>query len=132
MRRSAATIGGFVLALGMTAAGSAVAATQRADTSATASVSAQSCEPTKEIHVHHNAAGLRYVECHRTSGGRRQSSVALWLWDNKTDGKCASGYVAIGDQWGHSWAWCSTREHSPKLISGWHNGSDAHVYLTLT
>ncbi len=94
-------------------------------------VRAQTCQAARDIQVNHNAAGLRYIECHRGSGSNRESSTALWLWDNKTDGRCASAYVVIG-RWSHSWAWCSTRHHSPRLISGWHRGADAKVYLSLT
>lgn len=97
---------------------------------ASGQVQAQACSKARDIRVNNNAAGLRYIECHRGSGSKRESSTALWLWDNKHDGKCAIGRVRIGS-WQHIWSWCDESHHSPKLISGWHRGADAKVYLSL-
>jgi hypothetical protein len=99
---------------------------------ASAAVSAQSCSGTRYIYLPdkaHRVVSMSYTECHRTSNGTKQSSTAMWLWDNRDgDGLCATGTVRIGS-WSHSWSWCDATKHSPKLISGWHNGSDAKVTL---
>lgn len=87
------------------------------------------CSGPRDIRYDHNAgAGLRYVECHRGSGRHRESSVTLWLWDDRTDGKCAQAWVGIG-RWQHFFGWCSTRHHGPKLVTCWHPGGDARVRL---
>jgi hypothetical protein len=96
------------------------------------SASASSCSGTRYIYVPdkaHRVASMSYTECHRTVNGTKQSSTAMWLWDNLDgDGLCATGTVRIGS-WSHSWSWCDATQHSPKLISGWHNGADAKVTL---
>ena len=99
---------------------------------AEAAVTAQSCSGTRYIYLPdkaHRVVSMSYTECHRTSSGKKQSSTAMWLWDNRDgDGLCATGTVRIGS-WVHSWSWCDATKHSPKLVSGWHNGSDAKVTL---
>jgi hypothetical protein len=96
------------------------------------SASANTCSGTRYIYVPdkaHRVASMSYVECRRTVNGIKQSSTAMWLWDNRDgDGLCATGTVRIGG-WSHSWSWCDATQHSPKLTSGWHNGADAKVTL---
>lgn len=76
---------------------------------------------------------MSVIECQRTYKGKKQSSTAMWLWDNRAgDKKCAYGQTVIGKgktAWSHIWRWCNTKRHSPKYISGWHNGADAKVWL---
>lgn len=130
-RRAALIVALAVLSgLSLTTPAGAAAPAGQAPSAHAAQWRANQCSGPRDIRVHHNAAGLRYIECHRGSGRHRESSVALWLWDNKTDGKCAQAYVRIG-RWQHWWSWCSTRHHSPRLISGWHPGGDAKVSLSL-
>ncbi|MFF7889279.1 hypothetical protein ACH40F_51825 [Streptomyces sp. NPDC020794] len=106
---------------------------------ASRSASAISCSGWKTIHVNHNAAGEQYMECDRTVNGHKQTSAALYLWDNKADGKCAETYLAAGfshwnglnKTWDHWYSWCSTTHHSPKIQTGWHSGNDVEVSLQL-
>jgi hypothetical protein len=97
-----------------------------------AAAAAQTCTKTRYIYLPdkaHRVVSMSYIECHRTYKGKKQSSTAMWLWDNKDhDGLCATGTVHIGS-WVHSWSWCDATKHSPKLTSGWHNGADAKAIL---
>src|SRR4051812_39958736 len=82
---------------------------------------AQSCSSARYIYLpdkRHRVVSMSYIECHRSNDGVRQSSTALWLWDNRDgDGLCATATVRIGG-WAHNWSWCNATRHSPKLISG--------------
>ncbi|MFE6774972.1 hypothetical protein [Streptomyces sp. NPDC057702] len=102
------------------------------------SVSAEgTCTGWRTIQVDHNAAGLKYRECDRYSGSRTQTKAQLYLWDNKTDGKIAQGYVETGSNSGGSWhrsweryyAWGDVKHHSPLVDTGWHKGHDVQVLL---
>jgi hypothetical protein len=92
---------------------------------------------TKSIYLPNKArrvVSLKYIECKRTYKGKKQSSTAMWLWDNKPKDKiCAVGRTDIRNgkkNWHHSWGpWCNNKRSSPKYISGWHNGADAKVRL---
>jgi hypothetical protein len=77
---------------------------------------------------------MSVIECQRTYRGKKQSSTAMWLWDNKAkDKKCAYGKTVIPNgkkkAWSHTWHWCNAKHGSGKYISGWHNGADAKIYL---
>jgi hypothetical protein len=93
----------------------------------------------KEIHLKNDAGSAKYLECDRTVSGHKQTSATLYLWDNKTDGKCTNAYVVTGtshwsgidSSWTHWYAWCSTAKHSPALRTGWHSGNDVEVTLQL-
>ncbi|MDT3397951.1 hypothetical protein RKE29_15080 [Streptomyces sp. B1866] len=110
-----------------------------AATAAQSSSAAVSCSQWKVIQVSHNAAGVKYRECDRKVNGKKQTSAALYIWDNKKDGKCAEVYVAAGfshwygldTTWDHWYAWCSTSHHSPEIKTGWHKGDDVQVSLQL-
>jgi hypothetical protein len=126
---TAAMIGGSVMAFGSpaVAAGTGATSARAAEVGA-----AQTCSGTRYIYLPDQAnrvVSMSYIECWRTYNGTKQSSTEMWLWDNKEgDGLCATGTVRIGD-WSHSWSWCDATKHSPKFISGWHNGADAKVTL---
>lgn len=101
-------------------------------------ISATSCSKWKSIRTKNNAAGAEYMECDRTVSGHKQTSAALYLWDNKTDGKCAQAYVMTGrthwhggfdTTWQKWYGWCSTKHHSHKIVTGWHSGNDVRVRL---
>ncbi|KPH99703.1 hypothetical protein ACFZDP_20960 [Streptomyces mirabilis] len=124
------------------AAVTGVAATSATSAVATAAspnsaTSAVTCSKWKSISADHNSVGVRYMECDRKVGGRQQTSAALYIWDNKTDGKYARVNVATGyahwnglDQtWFRYYSWTSTRHHSPKYETGWHSGNDVEVLL---
>ncbi|MFE5371050.1 hypothetical protein [Streptomyces mirabilis] len=106
-------------------------------TSPNSAASAVTCSKWKSISADHNSVGVRYMECDRKVGGRQQTSAALYIWDNKTDGKYARVNVATGyahwnglDQtWFRYYSWTSTRHHSPKYETGWHSGNDVEVLL---
>lgn len=105
-----------------------------ASDSAPGASAAQTCSAARYIYLPdkaHRVGSMKYTECQRTYNGVRQSSTAMWLWDNKDhDGLCATGSVAIGD-WSHRWSWCDATKGSPKFVSGWHNGADAKVTLVV-
>ncbi|MDF3301846.1 hypothetical protein [Streptomyces tropicalis] len=108
-----------------------------ASPAASATASAVTCSGWKTIHADHNSVGVKYMECDRKVGGHQQTSAALYIWDNKTDGKYARVNVATGyahwsglDQtWYRYYSWTSTRHHSPKYQTGWHAGNDVEVLL---
>lgn len=124
------SVASLVFTAGLLASAPASAATP-ATAATSGEVTAQACT-TKEIYVPNKPnriVSMRYSECRRTYNGVKQSSTAMWLWDNKEgDGKCAVGRVTIGS-WKHKWQWCDATKPSPKYISGWHNGADAKVTL---
>ncbi|MFD9210898.1 hypothetical protein ACFVZM_32000 [Streptomyces sioyaensis] len=62
--------------------------------------------------------------------GHKQLSGAIYLWDNKRDGKKACGKITIG-RWKKDWYWGNESTHSPKYINGWRNGTDAKFGLFL-
>lgn len=113
------------------------AAAHSATASRVSAAGAVTCSKWKSIRADHNSVGVKYMECDRKVGGKHQTSAALYIWDNKTDGKYARVNVATGyahwygfDQtWGRYYSWTSTRHHSPKLETGWHSGNDVEVLL---
>ncbi|MCM6773507.1 hypothetical protein NDR87_08485 [Nocardia sp. CDC159] len=94
------------------------------------SASATKCADWKSVQLAGNVAGMKYQECWRTYNGKKQASGAIYLWDNKSDGKEACGKITIGNWW-RDWCWGNESHHSPKYISGWHDGSDAKFGLFL-
>jgi hypothetical protein len=134
IRNRASLVAGLAVA-GLTVAGPSMATPASAAPAMAGppvGAAAQTCEKTHYIYLPdkaHRVVSMSYIECHRTYQGKKQSSTAMWLWDNRDgDGLCATGTVRIGS-WDHSWSWCDATKHSPKLISGWHNGADAKVTL---
>ncbi|MFD0382809.1 hypothetical protein ACFQ2B_11775 [Streptomyces stramineus] len=73
---------------------------------------------------------LDYKECWRKYKGKAQSSTQIWLKDTKADGKCAYGKVSIGS-WSHTWKACPKGKNVDGAVSGWHNGGDARVELSV-
>ncbi|GHG54475.1 hypothetical protein [Streptomyces griseocarneus] len=114
---------------GATFGGAGVAAADSPSTSAASR--AATCEGWKTITL--PGAKVEYKECHRTHAGKRQSSVSLYVWD-KIYAAEPRARVVIG-------AWEATYTHfnphapniprSPKYDTGWHNGSDAKVTLSI-
>lgn len=126
-------LAGIILAANaITAAPTSTLGTPAALSAAQAPSVARTCQPIRHVYLPdkaHRVVSMSYVECQRTYHGIRQSSVAMWLWDNKDgDGRCATALVTIGN-WTYSPSWCDTKRPSPKFITGWHNGGDAKVTL---
>ncbi|WP_328334058.1 MULTISPECIES: hypothetical protein [unclassified Streptomyces] len=116
-----------VLASGLVTVPTAVASAQP---SSDVTASATKCTGWKSAQLKGNPAGMKYKECRRTYRGRTQSSGAIYLWDNRHDGKSACGRIDIS-KWKHTWCWGNESKHSPMYISGWHNGTDAQFHLFL-
>ncbi|MEU6019482.1 hypothetical protein ABZ826_37530 [Streptomyces sp. NPDC047515] len=126
-KRIALGAAAVALASGLTTMPAAAASTQP---SSAVSASATRCSAWKSARLKGNPAGMKYQECRRTYKGKKQASGAIYLWDNKHDGKEACGKITIG-AWRKDWCWSNESHHSPKYISGWHNGSDAKFGLFL-
>ncbi|MFJ5534831.1 hypothetical protein [Streptomyces sp. NPDC093261] len=134
-KRMALLLATAVLGGGVAAAGPAAATAQThgdapAHLSSTVGASATKCAGWKSVRLDGNPAGMRYLECWRTYQGKKQSSGAIYLWDNKHDGLEACGKITIG-RWFKDWCWSNESQHSPEYISGWHDGADAKFGLFL-
>ncbi|MFI9202968.1 hypothetical protein [Streptomyces sp. NPDC053048] len=122
-------IGTATLVLAGTAFGGAAHAADSASTSTAAM--AATCEESRLITK--PGGKVRYKECHRTYKGKRQSSVTLRVADHGYNSS-PRARVVIG-------AWEATYSHynpggpdtqwSEEYKTGWHNGSDAKVTLSI-
>lgn len=126
-KRIAFCTASVLLVSGLATVPTAVAAAQP---SSDVSAAAPKCTGWKSAQLSGNVAGMKYKECWRTHKGKKQSSGAIYLWDNKHDGKSACGRITIG-KWKKTWCWGKESQHSPMYISGWHNGADAKFHLFL-
>ncbi|MCA6092091.1 hypothetical protein LE181_07950 [Streptomyces sp. SCA3-4] len=122
-------LGTAALVLAGTAFGGAAHAADFASTSAAAKQA--TCEGWRLITM--PGGEVKYNECHRTYKGKRQSSVTLYVADHAYNSS-PRARVVIG-------AWEATYSHynpggpdtqwSEKYKTGWHNGGDAKVTLSI-
>ncbi|MEV0278185.1 hypothetical protein AB0I22_17625 [Streptomyces sp. NPDC050610] len=96
--------------------------------SATTSV-AQTCKK-HSITVPSDRGAVAYNECHRTYKGKKQASTQIWVYDKKSDGKCVYGKVKIA-KWSHTYKACPKNHNVNGARSGWHNGVDAQVTMSI-
>ncbi|MEV5237927.1 hypothetical protein AB0K89_02145 [Streptomyces cinnamoneus] len=99
--------------------------------SRSAAAKAATCEGRRLITM--PGGEVEYKECHRTYKGKRQSSVTLRVADHEYNAS-PKARVVIGK-------WEATYSHynpggpdtqwSEKYETGWHNGSDAKVTLSI-
>ncbi len=126
-RRIALTAGATILA---TAGVAAPAVDAAAAVRPAATASSVTCDGWRVMHINwfgKNSAGAEYDRCWRKVNGKWQGSVAVYLWNNRKN-RLTYFNVQIGS-WKHTFDWSNTAHHSPKLITGWHNGSAISVKL---
>ncbi|MEU0602289.1 hypothetical protein ABZ484_29255 [Streptomyces sp. NPDC006393] len=95
----------------------------------TAATAAMQCKQHK-ITVPSDRGAVAYWECHRTYHGHKQASTQIWVYDKKADGKCVYGTVKIGG-WRHTYKACPKGHNVSGARSGWHNGADAQVIMSI-
>ncbi|MGK5636808.1 hypothetical protein ACSNOK_00550 [Streptomyces sp. URMC 126] len=126
VRRSAA-LAATTLMLG---GGLAMApAVQAAPASAGSTAAAQRCWQ-DSITVPSDRGAVAYWECRRKVGSTWQSSVQIWVYDKKSDGKCVYGDVKIGS-WRKTYKACPKGNNVNGARTGWHNGYDAQVTMSI-
>lgn len=84
----------------------------------------------KRHHITARGGAVSYWECHRTHKGKKQSSTQIWVYDKKNDGKCVYARVKIAG-WKHTYKACPKNHDVSGSRSGWHNGRDAQVRMSI-
>ncbi len=126
-RRIALTAGATILATAGVAAPAVEAAAAVRPTATASSVSCDGWKSRRTDVFGTNSAGLKFNVCWRQVNGKSQASVAVYLWDNRKN-KLAFVNVTI-NSWEHTFTWGNSAHHSPKMITGWHNGDVVRLDL---
>lgn len=123
--------GGLALAPAASAAPASPApAAARATAAADPSTAAAPTCRRDSITVPSDRGAVAYWECRRKYHGTWQSSTQIWVYDKKADGKCVYGTVKIG-RWSKTYKACPAGHNVNGARSGWHNGYDAQVTMSI-
>ncbi|MEU4208516.1 hypothetical protein AB0F13_00705 [Streptomyces sp. NPDC026206] len=120
----------FALATATLALGGGLAVAPAASAApASTGAASQSCRQ-DSITVPSDRGAVAYIECRRNNHGTWQSSTQIWVYDKKADGKCVYGTVKIGN-WSKTYKACPKGNDVRGERSGWHNGYDAQVTMSI-
>ncbi|MGW7368124.1 hypothetical protein ACWGI8_33070 [Streptomyces sp. NPDC054841] len=117
------------VALGGGLALAPAAGAAEAGSGGSAAAAAPTCRQ-DSITVPSDRGAVAYWECRRKVNNTWQSSVQIWVYDKKADGKCVYGHVKIGG-WYKAYKACPQGNNVRGARTGWHNGYDAQVWMTI-